>query len=122
MAIEAANQIADSSRTITGFTFKDVLFQKVLNISQDSEGVETNLYLHQIHDVSDATVPWSDFRLCSFANDEWQENCRGSICVEYQKSPSAVDGGRESLEVDTLTTNYLGHVRKLSNPVSFTRR
>lgn len=98
MAIEAANQMADSNRVVTGFTLKDVLFQRALDVSQDSEGIETNFYLRQIHDVSGATVSWSDFRLCSFENDEWQENCRGSIRVEYQRSSAAIDRERESLE------------------------
>ena len=98
MAIEAANQMTDPSRAVAGFEMKDVLFQKSLNVPQSSEGIETNLHLRQVHDVSDATASWIEFRVCSFKDDDWHENCRGSIRVEYQTDPGAVDGGRESVE------------------------
>lgn len=98
MAIEAANQIVDPARTVTGFEIKDALFLKALQIPQDSEGVETNIYLRQKHEVSEDTATWLEFRLCSLENDDWSENCRGSIRVKYQAASGAVDRGRESSE------------------------
>ncbi|MCJ1263260.1 hypothetical protein MMC22_003130 [Lobaria immixta] len=97
MAIEAAYQMKDTSRVVAGFELRDVLFQKALKIPQDSEGIETILYLRQIHN-SDTAASWSEFRLCSFENDDWVENCRGHIRVKYQMNPGPVDGGKESLE------------------------
>lgn len=98
MAIEAANQMADPSREVTAFELKDVLFQKALNVPQDSEGIETNFYLRQINEISDVAASWSDFRLFSFENENWQENCRGFIRVKYHTNPTAVGGWRESQE------------------------
>lgn len=98
MAIEAANQMAGSGREVAGFELKDVLFLKALNIPKDSNGVETNLYIRQVHDISSATASWSEFRVCSFENDDWRENCRGSIRVRYQMNPGAVNGEREIVQ------------------------
>lgn len=98
MAIEAANQMADPSREVAAFELKDVLFQKALNVPQGSEGIETNFYLRQINDISDITVSWSDFRLFSFENENWQENCRGFIRIKYHTNPTAVGSWRESQE------------------------
>ena len=98
MAIEAANQMADPSREVAEFELKDVLFLKALNVPQDPDGIETNFNLRQMNDASDLTATWSDFRLFSFENEDWQENCRGSIRVKYHTSPRAVGGGKESQE------------------------
>lgn len=99
MAIEAANQMTDSSRVVSGFELKDVLFQRALNVPQSSEGIETNLYLRQIQDISDtSTASWSEFRIFSFENGDWEENCRGSIRTKYETDQAAVDGGREFSE------------------------
>lgn len=96
MAIEAANQMADTSRAVAGFDLKDVLFQRALHIPPSNpKGIETNLYLRQTHEISDISASWSEFRLCSFESNDLQENCRGFIRVKYEKNPNAVDGGRE---------------------------
>lgn len=98
MAIEAANQMADPSRAVAGFDLKDVLFQRALHIpTSQPKGIETNLYLRQIHDISDMSASWSEFRLCSFESNDLQENCRGFIRVKYETNPNAVDGEREFL-------------------------
>jgi len=95
MAIEAANQVADQSRVINGFLLKDVLFQRALNVPQDSDGIETQLYIRQILDTTNTAVSWMEFRLCSFENGDWRENCRGSICIEYESKLNTVDNGRD---------------------------
>ena len=98
MAIEAANQTADPNQVVTGFRLKDVLFQRALNVPQGSDGVETHLYLRQIRDASETATPWSEFRVCTYENATWQENCRGFIRVEYRTNPTEVDAGREVRE------------------------
>lgn len=98
MAIEAASQMADPSREVAAFELKDVLFQKALNVPQDSEGIETNFYLRQLNDISDVAASWSDFRLFSFVSENWQENCRGFIRIKYHTNSTAVGSWRESQE------------------------
>ncbi|CRG83761.1 Lovastatin nonaketide synthase [Talaromyces islandicus] len=78
MAIEAANQMADPNRKISGFQLKDISFLRALVIPTGESGVETHLYL------SEETSSWTKFRLSSFDNGRWHENCHGLIKVEYE--------------------------------------
>lgn len=98
MAIEAANQKADSTREVIGFRLKDILLRRALNIPRDANGIETHFYLRQTRDAFDTPMLWSEFRLCAFENEEWHEHCRGSIQIEYQRNHMEVDGGKESQE------------------------
>lgn len=120
MAIEAVNQMADPSREVAAFDLKDVLFQKALNVPQGSEGIETNFYLRQINDISGMTASWSDFRLFSFENENWQENCRGFIRINYHTNPTAV-GWKQSSEVldqcQSLDDDFSRSCTKTIDPV-----
>ncbi|KAI9842656.1 MAG: Type I Iterative PKS [Sclerophora amabilis] len=98
MAIEGVHQMADEGRTITGYSIKDVTFHKSLNISLDPDGVETQLYLRPIRDMSDKNTEWSEFRICVYEDGQWDENCRGHIQVEYEQDQAEVDAGKEASE------------------------
>jgi acyl transferase domain-containing protein/NADPH:quinone reductase-like Zn-dependent oxidoreductase len=78
MAIEAANQMADTNRAISGFQLKDISFLRALVIPTGESGVETHLHLSQ------ETGSWTKFRLSSFDNGRWHEHCHGFIKVEYE--------------------------------------
>ncbi|KAF4635270.1 hypothetical protein G7Y89_g2822 [Cudoniella acicularis] len=94
MAIEAANQIADHDRNITGFHIKDVVFRKALVIPQDDEGIETYFSLRQPA-ASDNHEQWLDFRLCAPTEnnviDEWHYYCDGLIKIEYDVENRKLD-------------------------------
>jgi NADPH:quinone reductase-like Zn-dependent oxidoreductase len=98
MAIEASKQLADSTRTINGYTLKDCLFHRPLNIPQDAYGVETHLTLRASQDIQESSNIWSEFSLYAFENDQWVECCHGFVRVEYELKHNEVDGGRESAE------------------------
>lgn len=83
MAIEAANQMADPSRKITGFQLKDISFLRALVIPTAESGVETHLQLSQ------ETGLWTKFRLSSFDNGNWHQHCQGFIKVEYETGTQA---------------------------------
>jgi NADPH:quinone reductase-like Zn-dependent oxidoreductase/SAM-dependent methyltransferase len=84
MAIEAANQLADPGLKVTGFQLKDVQFLRALTVPMTADGIETNLLLRTTNDNSNSARAWSEFRLFSFENDNWQENCHGLIRVDYE--------------------------------------
>ncbi|KAF2464008.1 reducing type I polyketide synthase [Lindgomyces ingoldianus] len=84
MAIEAAHQIAEPNREIEGFELKDIRFLSTLTIPRTSNGIETHLYLREVRDVTSSEIPWSEFRLFSFGREDWHENCRGAIRVQYK--------------------------------------
>ncbi|KAF2116796.1 reducing type I polyketide synthase [Lophiotrema nucula] len=91
MAIEAAKQVADTKSAIRGYELKDVEFLSALNVPTSREGIETHLHLRQTGDGANASRSWSEFRLFSYNMDEWYENCRGSIRVQYHVSRDGSD-------------------------------
>ncbi|KAK3687885.1 hypothetical protein B0T22DRAFT_439466 [Podospora appendiculata] len=96
MAIEAARQIADPERKITGFRIKEAVFDKALIVPTTSEGVEIQFYLQSSRISNFAASPsWSNFKLCSYENGDWLDHCRGSIMVELEGSPTTEDGKHE---------------------------
>ncbi|KAJ5692411.1 reducing type I polyketide synthase [Penicillium macrosclerotiorum] len=95
MAIEAANQMADPSLTVIGFELKDALFRRPLTVPQDTTGVEVQLTLHQ---SEEGMKSWSEFQICVFEENQWQECSRGSVRVRYQQAPNDVTGERERQE------------------------
>ncbi|KAI9927532.1 hypothetical protein MW887_003150 [Aspergillus wentii] len=85
MAIEAANQTVDPNENVAGFQLKDVKFQRALTIPRTAEGIETNLLLRRNN------LPWMEFRLFSFEDDDWHENCHGYIKVDYESVNEVAD-------------------------------
>lgn len=98
MAIEAARQVANPLKSITGYRFNDVTFAKALVLSMGPEGVETQFYLHPRSTNSRAFSEWHDFRLYLYSNDEWLDICWGTIITEYEEPTTEIDDGRETLE------------------------
>ena len=81
MAIEAARQLVLSGQHIVGFRFRDTTITKALVIPSTGD-IETSLYLRPDSERMSSTIQRYEFRLCSLENEEWSENCRGSIAVE----------------------------------------
>lgn len=94
MAIEAARQNADPTRSILGYHFKDVLFQKAL-IVPATEGVEVQFYLRPNRQKSGGFLAFSEFRLCVYEHEEWSDVCQGAIAVEYIQIQSKQIPGTE---------------------------
>jgi len=86
MALEAASQIADHSKTIEGYELKDVLVGNALIVPRDDNGVETQLHLQPWRMGSQArTTAWNEFTIYSRpGNEEWSLNCSGLLRVVYK--------------------------------------
>ncbi|KAK3324427.1 putative polyketide synthase [Cercophora scortea] len=109
MAIEAANQLADSDKTVSAFVVKNVTLHSALNLPSNapSVGVEVNLFMRPRRDQDGKNAGWFDFRLCTHDDSTrtWFENCHGSIQVVYEpdhedteigsRAPAGIDKGRE---------------------------
>lgn len=97
MAIEASRQLADPSKRVRGYRLREVSFLKALVIPLTSDGIETHFHLRPYHSsTSGEPTAWKEFRLCSYENDEWRENCRGMITTEYESDETPVDAGLEA--------------------------
>ena len=90
MAIEAARQVADSSKKVVGFNIVNAEFLSPLSIPSASDGIETEFYLRSLRDSSGKDASWYQFCLYSFAGGQWIENCRGSIQTVYKKDSASI--------------------------------
>lgn len=89
MAIEASRQIADDSKVLKGFRFKNVSFHLALRVPDDAQGVETHFYLRPYRETSSpSSSTWNEFQLWSFNDGEWREHCRGLVQSEYDEEKS----------------------------------
>ena len=89
MAIEAINQKASiSGLQIQGYTFRDIIFSRVLAVPDTSEGIEVSLILQPFRQSSaTAATNWSEFRVISFGSDrKAYEHCHGLISISRKPS------------------------------------
>ncbi len=98
MAIEAANQMADKTRSIKGFQITNTSFLMPLNVTLDPAGVETMFYLRPVREATERNNTSMDFKVCLHERDQWIENCRGTIKVTYQEHLGEIDEGKEAAE------------------------
>ncbi|KAL0937175.1 polyketide synthase [Colletotrichum truncatum] len=93
MAIEASRQVADKSKTLKGFRFKDVSFKLALQIPDDAHGVESQFFLRQHRETSLSTISaWQEFQLWTLQDDEWREHCHGFVQTEYETEAAFNEG------------------------------
>jgi hypothetical protein len=95
MAIEGAKQLADPNRTILGFKIKDAFFLGTLDTSFAFEGIETQLHIKSDKSGMDKDDAWSEFKLYTLVNEDWLENCHGSIQVEYEQPAAELNASQE---------------------------
>lgn len=87
MALEAAKEIADSTKPVDGYELKDVVVGKALIVPRDEEGVETKLHLRPWRMGSRADdAAWNEFTIYSrHGKDAWSLNCSGLLRVLYKQ-------------------------------------
>lgn len=99
MAIEAAKQVAEQGRTITGFNIQEARFHAAMIVPPGTHGIETSFYLHPTKSNESKSSSCFEFRLCTCENEEWIENCTGSIQIVYTSE--------EEPEMDKVHTEEL---------------
>ncbi|KAK4861763.1 hypothetical protein LT330_003798 [Penicillium expansum] len=83
MAIEATKQVAEQGRIISGFNIQEAKFHAAMIVPPGTHGIETSIYLHPVKGMDSNISGWFEFRLCTCENEEWIENCTGSIQIVY---------------------------------------
>lgn len=89
MALEGAFQLSDKTRTLHGFRFRDIGFERGLVVPVDEDGaVETRLSL-----LPDAHFPGQyQFTIFSTTNStSWTKHCRGIVALEYAVGQGEVE-------------------------------
>ncbi|KAI1618129.1 PKSN polyketide synthase for alternapyrone biosynthesis [Exophiala viscosa] len=90
MAIEAARQLADPTRSLKGIELQDVVFGRGLVIPSGEEAVETSLSLRP-HKTFPHTYSWTLYSLPA-GSSSWVENSSGLVALIYHDRTEAVDG------------------------------
>lgn len=93
MAIEAASQLADSSKKVKGFELRDVQINRALQVPEDEEGVETILHLrpYQAQSLTKGSH-WDEFVVYSYQSKQgWQDHARGLIVTHYHSNKAGFD-------------------------------
>lgn len=75
-ALQAAVQLAITSRVIDGFHSKDVVWKKALVMPVSDSGVEVQITLIPGRKIAGRFLAWHQFRICSYeaVSDEWSES------------------------------------------------
>ncbi|CAG9992168.1 unnamed protein product, partial [Clonostachys byssicola] len=102
MAVEAARQMADSTRPLSGFVFHDTSFHSALVIPNGADGIEVNLHMRPRKNSSEKDAGCFDFSLYEreeSSQSGWKENCNGSIQLTYTDTESSTNGENDHLGV-----------------------
>ena len=98
MAIEAARQLADENRCISGYALSDVRFLKPILSASNAKDFELQVYLRGCGSYDDDPSASKEFSVHTVDNGNWAENCRGNITVEYMEGTNDIDNGKEARE------------------------
>ncbi|KAK6206913.1 beta-ketoacyl synthase domain-containing protein [Colletotrichum tabaci] len=116
MAIEASRQVADGTKALRGFRFRDVSFKLALRVPDDANGVESQFYLRRYRQSSlsdDGPSSWHEFQLWTLQDDTWREHCHGFVQTEYEADNRPVLSN--TIEDDVVTgDNLLGCATEVS--------
>jgi NADPH:quinone reductase-like Zn-dependent oxidoreductase/SAM-dependent methyltransferase len=106
MALEAATQVAQKNRPITGFYVKEAIFSSPIVLKGTLEGdqtVETITSLRSLRKPYEKESAWSEIWISTYHNGTWSECFRATIQTQYAETSTQVDGGMEQ-EMTRLAT------------------
>lgn len=113
MPIEAAKQLASPGRVVSGFKFEDTALLASIQIPQGDGGIETSFYMRPDEAIETKSSQLFSFKLCTYVNDCWTENCHGRIHIMYQpEEPDAINGDKLEREDITDSLNTASKVRE----------
>lgn len=93
MAVEAACQTVRNREDIIGFKLSNILFEKGLRSLPSSKEFELQLDLRPVQGYDDGAL-LKDFVISSFENQQWAENCRGTISIKFESQNERVECDR----------------------------
>ncbi|KAF5863618.1 hypothetical protein ETB97_009712 [Aspergillus alliaceus] len=113
MAVEAISDITALPRGACGYELRDVTFYTALAVPDSGTGVEVQFTMHsQNKSGTSRGQGWSNFRLCAYINDRWEDICLGRVRIEYEMEASEVD---EGLSTESYLRNTQQHYTSLTN-------
>ena len=97
LAIEAAKQLADVGKKISGFKVQDVNFNKTIMFSSEQDSVEIETSLRLPPDVVSNSSARREFCIYVHENQEVSACCRGTIIVEYEVHDNVSNSEKQKL-------------------------
>ncbi|KAL9626997.1 MAG: hypothetical protein Q9204_006884, partial [Flavoplaca sp. TL-2023a] len=131
MAVEAAaqsNRLGPQTEFLSGYRLSDISITKPLIIPDDSDGVETQLFLRPYNrSASKSSDILKEFRVFSYSKSTgWSEHCRGLISLSKPQGFSAVEGDRQLKSTSTHHAQTIDLARticrKVTNPATLYER
>ncbi|KAK1977917.1 PKSN polyketide synthase for alternapyrone biosynthesis protein [Colletotrichum cereale] len=80
MAMEAAHQLRDISKHLTGITFRDLKFERGLVVAPREQAVQTEVSLRP---DDKCTSTWAFAVYSTQAGGSWTRHCHGALRLEY---------------------------------------
>jgi acyl transferase domain-containing protein/NADPH:quinone reductase-like Zn-dependent oxidoreductase/phospholipid N-methyltransferase len=106
MAMEAANQMADSERPITGYELRDAVFSSPIVIDEAGKK-EVQLHMQPVRHLSSNDTQAYKFFIYSRTNrGDWFENSQGVLQVLYGKENSSRDQENQQREKEFYGQRY----------------
>ncbi|KAJ5260475.1 hypothetical protein N7478_012080 [Penicillium angulare] len=87
LAIEGARRHTDETREVAGFEIRDVIIGKAVVIPENNSGSHIMLSMRPWRQSTrDLSSTWSEFKVHSRNDDEWEVNCTGLIRAKYKST------------------------------------
>lgn len=93
MAVEAAKQVADPNRQISGYRIRDAVFLAPIPVEEDRSEVQLHLRSDHAHLVDKSTDSF-EFRIYCMSRTGWFENCHGFVQVVHENDGNEYQGAR----------------------------
>ncbi|KAH9222301.1 hypothetical protein DL95DRAFT_508189 [Leptodontidium sp. 2 PMI_412] len=112
MAIESCQQIADASKKINGFEFRDVNFTRALMFGAPDHAIEVSMVFRPENlGTRTSEHAWHKFTFSSISEDNIAtEHSNGLVRIQYTSPRSEVENGNEA---DLKAQEYLKTYQKL---------
>ena len=105
MAIEAARQLAFSSRRIRQYHLRDVTYGKAVVVPRSGR-VEVQITLRPTDDGGRNFLKWSEFRIYAFEGQDATEAGRGQVALEYEYDNLANEWDKSQEQADQLARSH----------------
>jgi hypothetical protein len=90
MAIEATSHAADRTKEVAAYRIQQADFISPIHVSTGEDGVESQFELSPWYNNKGSSAS-AEFSLCTLEQDDWVENCRGTIQIDYKDCGSTQD-------------------------------
>ena len=107
MALEAASQIADTSKQISAFRLQDIQLMSAAVLTPETD-VECIVQLRpHIASSRDSSSTWTEFTVTSSPDGKsLVKNCSGLLVIEYEPASGSEASQERKLELETQTSLY----------------